>query len=176
MRREWETVVHSDPNGHPYLAPPFKLQGYMKQRRSECESQRWWNTPKKKNDVFQTQPGRCTSGLTETMTAHTRLVQVQTGPYSSTEKGNVCVCGGGLAFVIGSHPPTQTHKPQNVIQKPLFGLGLWLTLAKKWLRRCHCDSRESILFGTLFPCDQIGSHLTEAERPQGAGEAETAKD
>lgn len=48
MRREWETVVHSDPNGHPYLAPPFKLQGYRKQRRSECESQRWWNTPKKK--------------------------------------------------------------------------------------------------------------------------------
>lgn len=93
------------------------------------------------------------------------------------QKRGMCVCGGGdLAFVIGSHPPTQTHKPQNVIQKPLFGLGLWLTLVKKWLRRCHCDSCESILFGTLFPCDQIGSHLAEAERPQGTGEAETAKD
>lgn len=56
------------------------------------------HSKKKKNGVFQTQPGRCTSGLTETMTARTRLVQVQTGSYSSTEKGNVCVGGGGLGI------------------------------------------------------------------------------
>lgn len=176
MHREWETVVHSNPNGHPYLAPPFKLQEYMKQRRSECESQRWWSTPKKKMvSSRHSQAGTHLDSRRPWQQAQD-LLQVQTGSNSSTEKGNVCVCGGGLAFVIGSHPPTHTHKPQNVIQKPPFGLGLWLILAKKWLWRCHCDSCGSILFGTLFPCDQTGSHLAKDERPQGAGEAETAKD